>query len=150
MFVDASVIIAIMTGEPGAEDLATHIDAARTKRPVTSVLAVWEATVGLYRKKRIPMGEAEARVQEFIEAADIQVLPIGQRDVPTALQAFERYGRHRYPDNERNSALNLADCFHYATAKFCRARILTKDAGFALTDIATVGAGPPDPTAQSG
>ena len=142
MFVDASVIIAIMTGEPGAEGLAAHIDAARTKRPVTSVLAAWEATVGLYRKKHIPMVEAEARVQEFIEAAGIQLLSIEPRELPTALQAFERYGRHRYPDSERNSALNLANCFHYATAKSCRAPILTKDAGFALTDVATLGADP--------
>jgi ribonuclease VapC len=142
MFVDASAIIAIMTGEPDAEALAAHIDAARTKRPVTSVLAAWEATVGLYRKKRIPMVEAEARVQEFIDAAGIQVLSIGSRELPTALQAFERYGRHRYPDSERNSALNLADCFHYATAKACRAPILTKDAGFALTDVATLGGDP--------
>jgi ribonuclease VapC len=148
MFVDASVIIAIMAGEPGAEGFATHIDAARAKRPVTSVLAAWEATVGLYRKKRIPMVEAEARVQEFIEAAGIQVLSIGPRELPTAFQAFERYGRHRYPDSERNSALNLADCFHYATAKSCRAPILTKDAGFALTDVATIGVDPADPTAS--
>jgi len=148
MFVDASVIIAIMTGEPGAEALATLIDAARAKRLITSVLAAWEATVGLYRKKRIPMVEAEARVQEFIEAAGIQVLSIGPRDLPVALQAFERYGWHRYPDSERNSALNLADCFHYAAAKSCRAPILTTDAGFALTDVATLGADPAEPTAS--
>jgi ribonuclease VapC len=146
MFVDASAIIAILTDEPGAEALATLIDAVRAKRLITSVLAVWEATVGLYRKKRIPMVEAEARVQEFIEAAGIQVLSIGPRELPAALQAFERYGRHRYPDSERNSALNLADCFHYATAKSCHAPILTKDAGFALTDVVTIGADPADPT----
>ena len=148
MFVDASAIIAILTDEPGAEALAKLIDVARAKRPVTSVLAAWEATVGLYRKKRIPMVEAEARVQEFIEAAGIQLLSIGPRELPTALQAFERYGRRRYPDSERNSALNLADCFHYATAKSCRAPILTKDAGFALTDVATLGVDPADPTAS--
>jgi ribonuclease VapC len=148
MFVDASVIIAILTNEEGAEGFAAHFDEARTKRPVTSILAAWEATVGLYRKKRIPMIEAEARVQEFFETAGIQVLSIGPRDFPTALQAFERYGRHRYPDSERNSALNLADCFHYATAKSCRTPILTKDAGFALTDVSTLGSGPADPTAS--
>jgi ribonuclease VapC len=51
------------------------------------------------------------------------------------LQAFERYGRHRYPVNDRNSALNLADCFHYASATSRGASILTKDTGFALTDL---------------
>lgn len=147
MFVDASAIIAVMTDEPGAENFATLLDAARAKRPVTSVLAAWEATVGLYRKKRIPMAEAEARVQEFIETAGIQMLSTAPRELPVALQAFERFGRHRYPDHERNSALNLADCFHYATAKSCRTSILTKDAGFALTDVAAVGVSSSDPTA---
>ncbi|RWP62659.1 type II toxin-antitoxin system VapC family toxin [Mesorhizobium sp.] len=140
MFVDASAIIAIMTEESEAEDLAAALDAARSPRPITSVVAAWEATVGLFRKKRIPMAEAEARVQEFLEAAGIQVMAISSRELTAALQAFDRYGRHRYPDAERNSALNLADCFHYATAKSYQAPILTIDAGFALTDVTTVGA----------
>jgi ribonuclease VapC len=140
MFVDASAIIAIVTEEPGAEDLAAALDAARSPRPITSVVAAWEATVGLFRKKRIPMAEAEARIQEFLAAAGVEVLAISSGELPAALQAFDRYGRHRYPDAERNSALNLADCFHYATAKSYRAPILTIDAGFALTDVATVGA----------
>jgi ribonuclease VapC len=140
MFVDASAIIAIVTEEPDGESLAAALDAARARRPITSVVAAWEATVGLYRKKRIPMAESEARVQEFLEAAGIQVLSISSGELTAALQAFDRYGRHRYPDSERNSALNLADCFHYATAKSYRSSpILTKDAGFALTDLATIG-----------
>jgi ribonuclease VapC len=112
----------------------------RVQRPITSVVAAWEATAGLFRKKRIPMAEAEARVREFLETAEIQVLSISSGELSAALQAFDRYGRHRYPDAERNSALNLADCFHYATAKSYRVPILTKDAGFALTDVATIGA----------
>jgi ribonuclease VapC len=139
MFVDASAIVAIMTEEPEAEGLAAALDDARVQRPITSVVAAWEATVGLFRKKRIPMAEAEARVQEFLEAAEVQVLSISSGELTAALQAFDRYGRHRYPDAERNSALNLADCFHYATAKSCKVPILTKDAGFALTDVATIG-----------
>ncbi|WP_348651999.1 type II toxin-antitoxin system VapC family toxin [Rhizobium sp. 007] len=39
----------------------------------------------------------------------------------------------------RNSALNLADCFHYAAAKAGKMPILTRDAGFALTDLKTNG-----------
>ena len=139
MFVDASVIIAILTAEPDAEALARLIDRARAQQMVTSVLAVWEATVGLYRKKRISMGEAEARVQEFMDFLDMQVLPITPHELPMALQAFERYGRHRYPDSDRNRALNLADCFHYATAKSHFVPMFSTDAGFALTDVATVG-----------
>jgi len=139
MFVDASAIIAIMTEEAGAETLAASLDNGRSKRPLTSAIAVWEATVGLYRKKNIPMAEAEARVQEFLELCSIQVVSVSTRETTIALQAFDRYGRHRYPENDRNSALNLADCFHYAAAKAYRAPILTKDAGFSMTDIETVG-----------
>lgn len=140
MFVDASAIIAIVTEEPGAEGLATALDEAQGQQSVTSVVAQWEATVGLFRKKRIPMAEAEARVREFLEAAEVQVLSISSGELTAALQAFDRYGRHRYPVTERNSALNLADCFHYAAAKSRRLPILTTDQGFALTDVATLGA----------
>jgi ribonuclease VapC len=134
MFVDASAILAILTDEPEAEALAGVLDAARSRRPITSVLAVWESAVGLFRQKRIPMAEAEARVQEFLEIAGIHVLPVTNKELSVALQAFDRYGRHRYPDAERNRALNLADCFHYASAKSYRTSILHKDSGFALTD----------------
>ncbi|MFA1624034.1 type II toxin-antitoxin system VapC family toxin [Rhizobium mongolense] len=41
--------------------------------------------------------------------------------------------------SNRNSALNLADCFHYAAAKAGKMPILTRDAGFALTDLKTNG-----------
>lgn len=139
MFVDASAIIAIMTSEPEGEKLAAALDAARGRRLITSVIATWEAIIGLFRKKRIPMAEAEARVQEFLEMAGVDVLSVESGELGAALQAFDRYGRHRFPDTERNSALNLADCFHYAAAKSCRAPILTKDVAFALTDVETVG-----------
>lgn len=137
MFVDASAIIAIMTGEADGERLATLLGQA--KKRITSIIAVWEATVGLYRRKNIPMQEAEARVAEFLELCGIKVVQTSQAELSIALQAFDRYGRHRYPDTDRNSALNLADCFHYAAAKANRTPILTKDAGFGLTDVETVG-----------
>ncbi|TCL68368.1 type II toxin-antitoxin system VapC family toxin [Rhizobium sp. BK251] len=139
MFVDASVIIAIMTGEPGAEELAALLDALGEQQAISSVLAVWEAVVRLYRKKRIPMAEAEARVQEFLQVARIEVMSVASDQMPAALQAFERYGRHRYPEAEQNSALSLADCFHYATAKSHGLPILTTNTGFALTDIEAIG-----------
>lgn len=137
MFVDASAIIAIMTDEPDAERLATLLGQAR--KSITSIIAIWEATVGLYRRKNIPMQEAEARVAEFLEMCGIEVVQTSQAELPIALQAFDRYGRHRYPDADRNSGLNLADCFHYAAAKANRMPVLTKDAGFGLTDVETVG-----------
>lgn len=84
------------------------------------------------------MKEAEARTLDFLEIANIQLVSVSQRELTTGLQAFDRYGRDRYPDSDRNSALNLADCFHYAVTTFHHvAPILTKDGGFARSDVKT-------------
>ena len=136
MFIDASAITAILAHEPERNAFLAAIDAPGKK--FTSVLAVWETTVALARVMRLPMNVAEQEVQSFLDTAEIIVLPNVPADLPDALQAYDRYGRHRYPDIERNKALNLADCFHYASTKAQGAEILTKDAGFALTDLPTV------------
>jgi ribonuclease VapC len=135
MFVDASAIIAILTEEAEGEALAAALDTDQTARPITSVIAIWEAAVGLFRKKGFRIDEAEARVREFLECAGVQILPVSEQELTLALKAYEQFGRHRIPDAERNRALNLADCFHYACAKRNRTSILHKDAGFDLTDV---------------
>ncbi|PKA43369.1 type II toxin-antitoxin system VapC family toxin (plasmid) [Rhizobium sullae] len=139
MFVDASVIIALLLQEQKWDSFARALDEVPRGELVTSVLAVWEAAAAIYRKKQIPMAEAEAKVQEFLRLAEIAVVSITLTENTIALSAFEKYGRHRYPDASRNSALNLADCFHYAAAKAGKMPILTKDAGFTLTDLKTIG-----------
>ncbi|MGV2100093.1 type II toxin-antitoxin system VapC family toxin [Rhizobium sp. 21-4511-3d] len=85
------------------------------------------------------MAEAQERLDAFIRLADIAVLPVTPDDNGLALKAFDLHGRHRHADDKRNDALNLADCFHYAVAKGRNLPILTKDAGFALTDIRVIG-----------
>lgn len=86
------------------------------------------------------MSEAKAIVQAFIEVAGIDVLPLDARDAALALDIFETHGRHAVPESKRNRALNMADCFHYAVAKRRGVPILTKDEGFAFTDLETIGA----------
>jgi ribonuclease VapC len=133
-FIDASAMVAILLEETQGERLAQAIDADTA--PFTSVIAVWETAAALYRKKNLEMPAAQACVAEFIAAAGIEVLAVSPDDLTLALSAFEAYGRHRYPDPaDRNKGLNLADCFHYASAKNRRAPILTADEGFAATDL---------------
>lgn len=134
MFVDASAIIAILTEEPDGKDLADCLGAARSER-ITSVIAVWEAVVGLQRKKLLSMSQAEGHVREFLELAGVEVVSVSTDDLAAALAAFDLHGRHRYPESERNRGLNLADCFHYACAKARDLPVLHKDPGFASTDI---------------
>src|SRR5579863_2815730 len=133
MFVDASAIIAILCEEPSGPALPKALDAKKTSK-VASVLAVWEAAVGLRRKKQLSTADAEGLVRDFLEAARVEMIGIAADELSLAVRAYDRYGRHRYPDAERNKALNMADCFHYACAKARRAPILHNDVGLALTD----------------
>lgn len=137
MFIDASAMVAILLQEADGEGLAAAIDASSTPL-VTNVIAVWETVAAIHRKKDMPIGLAEAHVTEFLATAGIQTLDATPNELPLALSAFDRYGTHRYAHPaDRNKGLNLADCFHYASAKSRGLAIMTTDDGFALTDLPT-------------
>ena len=134
MFVDASAVVAILLQEPAGEKLAAALEAAPSRR-ITNVVAVWEIVAALSRKKAMPIEVAQAHVANFLVAADVETLDIATSDLPLALAAFDRCGRHRHPQAvDRNKGFNLADCFHYACARAHSVPILTTDEGFALTD----------------
>lgn len=129
MFVDASAIVAILTREPDADALADILDGARS--PITSPIAVFEATLGLCRKRHASVEEAEADVREFLAAAGVRSVAITSKEGETALAAFARYGKGRgHP-----AQLNLGDCFAYAVARNYRAPLLFKGDDFSKTDI---------------
>ena len=129
MFVDASAIVAILTREPEADVLADVLDGARS--PITSPIAVFEATLGLCRKRHASVEEAEADVCEFLAAAGVRSVAITSKEGETALAAFARYGKGRgHP-----AQLNLGDCFAYAVARNYRTPLLFKGDDFSKTDI---------------
>jgi ribonuclease VapC len=130
MFVDASAIVAILTREAEADALADVLEGARS--PITSPIAIFEAALGICRKRHASVGEAEADVREFLEVAGIRAVPITEREAATALAAFSRYGKGRgHP-----AQLNLGDCLAYAIAKNHRTALLFKGEDFDKTDIA--------------
>lgn len=135
MFVDASAIIAILSQEPEKDAFIDALESPSAEERITSVIAVWEAIAGLARRMSIPLSIAESDVRDFLGAASINVIPLTLDHLSPALDAFNRYGRHRLPEDERNKALNLGDCFHYAAARRAGTGILHKDAGLALTDL---------------
>ena len=49
MFVDASAIVAMLTGEPESDGFADELDADQT--PITSPVAIYEAALGICRKR---------------------------------------------------------------------------------------------------
>src|SRR5208337_5552037 len=129
MFVDDSAILAILTREPEADALADLLDAARG--PITSPIALFEAALGICRKRHASVEEAEDAVREFLEVAGIELIPITAKEAETALSAFSRYGKGRgHP-----AQLNLGDCFAYAAAKNHRRALLFKGNDFDKTAI---------------
>jgi ribonuclease VapC len=129
MFVDASAIVAILTRESEADKLADTIEKART--PITSPIAIFEATLGVCRKRHASVEEAEQDVGEFLELAGVRIEPITDKEAHTALAAFSRYGKGRgHP-----AQLNLGDCFAYAMAKNRRTGLLFKGEDFDKTDV---------------
>jgi ribonuclease VapC len=129
MFVDASAIVAILTREPEADALADVLESARS--PITSAIAIFEAALGICRKRHASVEEAGEDVREFLGAAGIQAVSITEKEAETALAAFSRYGTGRgHP-----AQLNLGDCFAYAVAKNHRTSLLFKGEDFDKTDI---------------
>jgi len=129
MFVDASAIVAILTREPEADGLIDLLNDARS--PITSPIAIFEAVLGICRKRYGDVEDAEKDVAEFLKLAKIEIVSIGSNEVRTALAAFSRYGRGRgHP-----AQLNLGDCFAYAVAKNYRRPLLFKGEDFSRTDI---------------
>jgi ribonuclease VapC len=129
VFVDASAIVAILTEEADAPELAAALDAA--PQLITSPIAVWEAAASISRKTR---RRAEAELTDilaFLDIAQVYIIPIAMEVTSTAIAAFDRYGRR----SGHEADLNMGDCFAYAFAKHHNTVLLYKGKDFALTDV---------------
>src|SRR6266851_4571139 len=123
MFVDASAIVAILTREPEADSLADLLEAAPS--PITSPIAVFEAALGICRKRHASVEEAEADVREFLELARIQLTPITAKEADTALARSRVMARGGGIPRSSTSAIVLPLRCRRTTGPHCwsRARI---------------------------
>jgi ribonuclease VapC len=130
MFVDASALVAIMTGEPDAEALTSRLNEA--KAPITSPIAVFETIAALSRKRRGAFETLEFDLTEFLSASNIAVVPVSNETGWDAAEIHLRYGKR----SGHPARLNMGDCFAYAMAKQHKVPLLYKGDDFALTDLA--------------
>lgn len=129
MFVDASAIVAMVSFELDADRLADILDGARS--PITSPIAVFEATLGISRKHPTSVENAEAIIRRFLDQTGVRIVPISVDAGFKALLAQARFGRGRgHP-----AKLNMGDCFAYAMAKTHDVPLLFKGNDFLHTDI---------------
>jgi ribonuclease VapC len=129
MFVDTSVIVALLAGEPDADRFAEKLAAAAT--PITSGLVVLESAMRLSSLLDLDPVFIEERIRTLLDEANIAVVSIDGAIAKVAVSAFATYGKGRgHP-----AQLNLADCMSYACAEVHRVPLLFKGYDFSKTDI---------------
>ncbi len=128
--IDASAIVAILTGEPEGSVLIEALE--RAGSALASPIAVYEAALGLRRKRFCSVTEAETDVLEFLALVGAEVSPLDRDAAHEALDAFARFGK----GTGHPAQLNLGDCFAYAHAKINGLPLLFTGHDFSKTDIA--------------
>jgi ribonuclease VapC len=129
MFVDTSVIVAILAGESDATQWSNRLE--QTSGKVTSALVILEAAMRLSTLLAIEPVVVGVAIETFLREAEIEIVPIANDEAGIAIQAFSDYGKGRgHP-----AQLNLADCLSYACAKSRGISLLYKGNDFSHTDL---------------
>lgn len=141
VFLDASVIVAILGREPDRYDHTAKLDAVVGSIFISS-LVVFEATIALARKKVGPgvrltaadIFAAKSTVSDFVTAIEARDAPLTIATGLDAVDAVSRFGKYvGHP-----AGLNMGDAFAYAAARAVDAPLLYKGKDFAKTDVATL------------
>ncbi|MBB1251111.1 type II toxin-antitoxin system VapC family toxin [Rhizobium sp. G21] len=137
MFLDASVIVALLAQEPGWKTIADRMDECSGEFLV-SPLSKFEAVLAFARSldsyannRGQALGEAEMLVNGMLVEIGAREVGITTEIGVLALMAARVYGKvvgHR-------ASLNLGDCFSYACAKAERVPLLYKGNDFTHTDL---------------
>ncbi|MDL2404186.1 type II toxin-antitoxin system VapC family toxin [Rhizobium calliandrae] len=128
MFIDASVLAAMMTNEDDARDFAARMQADGTR--MTSPSAVAQAAIHAAATLNLSLADASDAMRTFLTLMNIQLLATPPRAAFLALEAYERFGKGRHPAD-----LDLDDCMTYACARYYRQPLLAKGDQFGRTDI---------------
>lgn len=128
MVIDASALVAIMTGEPERRMFIEAIEAADSRW--LSVATFVEGCIIIESRQ----GVAGLRdLDRFLELSNIEVVPVDIEQGRTAHLAYSRFGKGRH-----KAGLNYGDCFAYALAKILGEPLLCKGNDFVHTDLALV------------
>jgi ribonuclease VapC len=125
LIIDSSAMLAIFMQEPdGRRYLRAIVDADQRRMSVSNWL---EATIVVERR-----GSAIAAngLDEFMQNARIDLMPVSVYQAMIARRAWRMFGRGNHP-----AKLNYGDCFAYALAKETGEPLLFKGADFAQTDV---------------
>ena len=128
MVIDASALLAILLGEPEAEEFARLI--AGDPKRLVSALSALEAAIVIHARKG-PFGIRELDL--LVHSAGATIVSFDADQVLLARSAYEKFGKGHHP-----AALNLGDCCSYALARSSGEPLLFKGNDFSKTDVAVV------------
>lgn len=141
LFIDASVIVAILAQEEDADALLDRLEADGGPYYISSIVRM-EATLALTRR----MAEADGRdmpasaqmmlkarslVEQFALDLDCKEAMISGDIGSKALDAAMQFGKIMH----HPARLNMGDCYSYACAKAYRTKIAYKGDDFTHTDL---------------
>lgn len=128
MVIDASALLAILLGEPEAEEFSRSI--ASDPKRLVSALSALEAAIVIHARK------GAAGLREFdllVHSAGATIVSFDADQVLLARSAYEKYGKGYHP-----AALNLGDCCSYALSRSSGEPLLFKGNDFSRTDVMVV------------
>ncbi len=128
MFVDTSAVVAILLEEEDAAALSAEM--AGASRALTSSTVRLETCMVLSTRRDVTPERAQSYFDALAAQAGLIEIAIDERIGRLAVDCFNRYGKGRHP-----AQLNFGDCFSYACARACEARLLFKGVDFSRTDI---------------
>ncbi len=129
MVIDTSAIMAMLTREPTADQLAAAVEADATR--LVSAATVVEAALVLLGR----YGEAgEPQLDRLLRGIGAEVVPVGEEQANLARDAALRFGRGRHP-----AGLNFGDCFSYALSVARDEPLLFVGDDFSQTDVKVSG-----------
>jgi ribonuclease VapC len=128
LVVDTSAAVAVIRGEPGADELAGYLEGALVRLMPAAI----RVELGIVIEARLgPAGQDV--IDRFLRDARIDVVSLDAEQAERAVSAWRRYGKGRHP-----AGLNYGDCFTYALAERTGHPILCTGDDFAATDIPVV------------
>lgn len=125
MIIDSSAIVAILSEESDARELAEAIEEALDRR--ASVVTYVEAAIVLDSRRNAALSR---RLDEFVREARVLLEPVTVEQARLAREAYRDFGKGRH-----RAGLNFGDCFAYALAKEKGEPLLFKGDDFRRTDV---------------
>jgi ribonuclease VapC len=126
VIVDSSALIAILAGEPDAEELNDVLSGA--VRPALSVANYLEAAIVLDRH---PARRAGEKLDRYLVTGQVELADVTESQARIARSAYRNFGW----GTGHPAGLNFGDCFAYALAIDRDESLLYKGNDFKHTDV---------------